>query len=179
MTLAFIIAVILVLAASFILGFSLAATAFLVGWTVLMAFAFRFAETISEGNAAAKVAMTRFAAFTLGAAISIGGAPVVDQLVGGQPNLIIENDCYRNLEYTPLGISIHSGEPKDLIIPPIVVEVEHLGDRIRVVGSHGPVVELSAMAGVEILIDDQRLQPGDSRRIDLGDGRVHILTLSC
>lgn len=83
MTLAFIIAVILVLAASFILGLSLAATAFLVGWTVLMAFALRFAQKIPEGNAAAKVAMTRVAAFTLGAALSIGWAPVVDVAFGG------------------------------------------------------------------------------------------------
>ncbi len=130
MTVAFLIAVLLILIAAVILGLSLLTTAFLVGWTILMAFTLRFAQGIPEGNVVPKVALTRIAAFTLGAALSIGGAPVVDQLMEGPAHLTIENNCDQHLGYDPLDISISPGGSQTLEVPGVTLTVEHRGDRI-------------------------------------------------
>lgn len=179
MTLAFIIAVLLILVAAAILGLSLAATAFLVGWTVLMAFALRFAQSIPEGSVVPKLALTRIAAFTLGAALSIGGAPVVDQILEGPAHLTIENNCNQYLEYDLMGVSISPGGSQTLEIPGIAVTVENKEDSISVSGPYGQKVDFPTREGVDIIIDGQTLRPGDSRRIDLGDGKDHRLTIKC
>jgi len=179
MSIAFVAAIVLVLAASFILGLSLAATAFLVGWTGLMALALRFAQTIPEGNAAARVVMPRVAAFTLGAALSIGGAPVVDVAFGGPAHLTIENNCDRHLGYDPLGVSIPPGGVQTLEIPKVAIIVEHLGDRISASGSYGPKVEFPVTSAVDVMIDGETLGPGALRRIDLGDGEDHRIAIRC
>jgi hypothetical protein len=179
MTVAFIIAVLLILVAAFILGLSLVATAFLVGWTVLMAFSLRFAQSIPEGSVVPKVVLTRIAAFTLGAALSIGGAPVVDQILEGPAHLTIENDCDRYIRYEPLDISIPPGGSQTLEIPGVTVTAEHRGDWIYVSGSYGPKVPFPITEGVDIIVDGQTLRPGDSRRMDLGDGKGHRLTIRC
>lgn len=179
MTAAFVIAVILILAAAFILGLSLAATAFLTGWTILMALSLRLASGVPEGSVVARVALTRISAFTLGAALAIGGAPVAEVAFGGPAHLTIINDCGEDLEYAPLKISIPAGESQTKEMPPIVVDVEHRGDAITVGGTLGPKAPFPVSEGIEIYIDDQLLSPGDSRRIDLGEGKDHRLRIRC
>ena len=181
MTMAFIIAVLLILAAAFILGMSLEATAFLVGWTILMALALQFASSIPEGSVVAKVAMTRIAAFTLGAALAIGGAPVVDVALGGPAHLTVVNGCDQDFRYSAPGIDIdvpHGGS-QTLPMPRIAIDVERNGNQITVGGPYGQLADFEAPEGVEIIIDGQLLEPGYSRRIDLGDGEDHTLTISC
>ncbi|HII06753.1 MAG TPA: hypothetical protein HA349_05430 [Methanotrichaceae archaeon] len=179
MTMAFIIAVLLILVAAIILGLSLVTTAFLVGWTILMAFTLRFAQSIPEGSVVPKVALTRIAAFTLGAALSIGGAPLVDQIIEGPAHLTIENNCDQHLRYELLGISIPPGGSQTLEIPGITVNVEHRGDWISVSGSYGPDVTFPVTGSYDLIVDDRPLRPGYSRSIDLGDGEDHHLIINC
>lgn len=179
MTAAFVIAVLLLLGAAFILGLSLAATAFLTGWTILMALSLRLASSVPEGGVLARVALTRISAFTLGAALAIGGAPVAEVAFGGPAHLTIINDCGDDLEYAPLNISIPAGESQTKEMPPIVVDVEHRGNVIQVGGTLGPKAPFPLSQGIEISIDDRPLRPGDSRRIDLGDGKDHRLRIRC
>jgi len=179
MTVAFIIAVLLILVAAVILGLSLVTTAFLVGWTILMAFTLRFAQSMPEGSVVPKVALTRIAAFTLGAALSIGGAPVIDQIMEGPAHLTIENNCDQHLRYDPLDISIPPGRSQTLEIPGVTVTVERRGNWISVSGSYGPEVTFPVTGSHDLIVDGRPLRPGDSRRIDLGDGEDHHLIINC
>ncbi len=181
MTIAFIIAVLLILAAALILGLSLEATVFLVGWTILMALALQFASSIPEGNVVAKVAMTRIAAFTLGAALAIGGAPVVDVALGGPAYLTVVNGCDHDFRYSAPGIDIdvpHGGS-QTLEMPRVAIDVERHGNQITVGGPYGQLADFEVPKGIKIAIDDQPLEPGYSRRVDLGDSENHTLTISC
>jgi hypothetical protein len=178
MTIALVVAIILVGAASLILGLTVASIVFLIGWLILMIVFIRFAQSLPAISVVPQSVLRGVAAVSLGAALSIGGGTVADLAIRGPVQLTIHNYCPTPLVYEPLGIEVAAYGSQTIEVLPVTVIVRREESRIfvRAFGLELPFV---LPENVDVSFDGRLIEPRAPLRVNLREREAHELIITC
>jgi len=178
MTIALIVAIILVGVAALILGLTVSSIVFLIGWLILMIIFIRIARALPLTRLALRSILGGIAAVSLGAALSMGGGTVLGFVTQGPVQLTIHNDCPTPMLYEPLGIDIPPHRSQTIEVPPMIVTVGQEDDQVflRLFGLQLP---FDLPENVEVIFDGQLIEPGIPLRADLRKRERHELLIIC
>lgn len=171
-----VIATILIVVASLILGLTYEGIARLVVWLVVMIF------FILSGNFIPSVNWTLFlrgiAAVSLGGALSMGSVPTYEFFTAEDVELTIQNYCSEPIVYNMLGINV-SGNTKDTVeLKPLTVTFTRTKNSVYVY-AFGRTVPYNVPEDAYVSFNGQVINPGDSLTIDLSEQNQHEFFIEC
>lgn len=185
----FLLAGILILLASIILNLDAMQTATLLGCLAVMVLSLWVARILPESSSLARSLLTGAATFSLGAAVAIGGAPVVQfAMMEGTTDLLIQNDCDTPMVNTiyDLNVPAHGQQVKKM--PAVSFTLERTANELM---AEGAGISIASAAGQKlpfntsiegckkITVDGQLLRPGDSIELRLQENRGHVISIGC
>ena len=177
LTAALVIAIILIAAAALILGLTATSTIFMVGWLILMIILARFAQSLPASMVAPKTILTGIAAICTGAALSIGGVPVIDSVISGPVNLTIYNNCDTPLIYDKLAIDVPARSSQTIEAPAVSVTIKKDENLIYI---HALIYDLELNGkDTDISFNNKLINPGDSLRVNLWENKNNELVITC
>ena len=182
LTVLFILAIILVLLAYLILNLDPVQALVLVVWLVLMMAVLFISRMLPDSQVFLKSLLANLAAFSLGAGIAIGGAPVIKlvlSLAGLAPTfLIIQNNCSDPITNESWGLDVQAFGSQAVPVPAISFTLEReKGVLVARAVQREASIPLSDC--VDLRIDGKTLQPGNPIILDFQDGMNHTIIKDC
>lgn len=175
-----IFSILLVILASLMLNLSMAQILALLVLLVLMIVALLLARSLPDTSVALKPLIANVAAFSLGAALVIGGAPVVSfASAAGTADLTIENNCANPILYADMNVNVPAFGSQVIAVPAVSFIIERGEANVTARALSTQSFEVPLTGGREISVDGIRLSPGDSVRLDLLDGGPHTIRVDC
>lgn len=171
----FIAAIVLVCAASLILGFTLERIFLLVGWLFLLIL-FVLSGTFFSVDVA--LLLRGIAAVSLGGALSIGGVPTYGFLTAEPVDLTIQNNCSEPVIYELLDINVPAFTTQTVELKPLTVTFTREGDFVYVYALC-QTVPYHVPEDAFVSFDGQVIRPGEPLTVDLGKQKVHEFFIQC
>lgn len=182
LTVLFILALILISLAYLILNLDPVQTLVLVVWLVLMMAVLFISRTLPDSQVFLKSLLANLAAFSLGAGLAIGGAPVIKlvlSVAGLAPAfLIIQNNCSDPLTDESWGLNVQAYGSQAVPVPAISFTLER---EKGVLVARAVQRKASIPLGdcVDLRIDGKTLEPGNQITMDFQDGMNHTIIKDC
>ena len=182
LTVLFILAIILISLAYLILNLDPVQTLVLVVWLVLMMAVLFISRTLPDSQVFLKSLLANLAAFSLGAGLAIGGAPVIKlvlSVAGLAPTfLIIQNNCSDPLTDESWGLNVQAYGSQAVPVPAISFTLER---EKGVLVARAVQRKASIPLGdcVDLRIDGKTLEPGNPITLDFQDGMNHTIIKDC
>lgn len=172
----FLIAIILVGAASLILGLPHGMIIQLMGWLLLMVI------FVLSGNFLPSRKMALFlraiAAVSLGGALSIGGVPTYEFVTAEPVELTIQNYCSDTIVYDLLDIEVLGNTVETVKLKPVTVTFTR-DENFVYVYAFCRKVPYSVPEDALVSFNGQEIGVGDSLTIDLSEQEQHTLIIQC
>ncbi|KYK34974.1 MAG: hypothetical protein HXS46_01810 [Theionarchaea archaeon] len=175
----FIIAIVLVGAASLILGLTRRMILQLMGWLVLMI------VFVLSGNFLSSARMAFYlravAAVSLGGALSIGGVPTYEFITAGPVELTIENYCSDPIVYDVYGlahIEVPGNAVRTVELKPVTVTFTR-DENFVFVYAFCRTVPYAVPEDALVSFDGQEIKPGESLTVHLSGPEPHKLVVEC
>lgn len=178
MTIALVVAIILIGAGALILALGLVAVIFLIGWLILMIIFIRVARSLPVTSVVPKSILMGVAMVSLGAALSMGGGPVVEFVTGGPVRrLVIHNNCSIPFAVPALNIDVPANGSQTMPVPAVSVTIRREQEKICV----GTTLEEYCFYSydADITLNGQPIRSGDSLSINLQEQEEHSLVITC
>jgi hypothetical protein len=178
LTIGFIIAVVVVGAASLILGLARKEILLLMGFLTLMV------VFVLSGSFLSSERMIFFlravAAVSLGGALSIGCIPIYEFVTAEEVELTIRNGCPDPIEYNVLDlyIKIPGNDVTTKLLKPVTVTFTRDRDHVYVY-AFGWEEPYDVEESTFVSFDGVEIKPGDSRTFDLSEQKHHTLIVEC
>ncbi len=171
----FIVAIVLVCAASIVLGFTVERIFLLVGWLLLMII---FVLSGAFFSVDVALLLRGIAAVSLGGALSIGSVPTYGFLTAEPVELTIQNGCSTPLVYELLNINVSGFTTQTVELKPLTVTFTREGDFVFVYALC-QTVPYYVPKDAFVSFDGQVIKPGESLTVDLGKQKVHEFFIKC
>lgn len=180
MTIALIVAIILICIAALILYHSLTTIIFQVGWLILMILFIRFARSMPVAQVVPKSVLTGIVAVGLGAALSIGGAPIIGLVTTqGSVQLTIYNNCDEPLVCEQWGVWVPVSGEQTINVSPVTVVIRQEGDQVIVDTLFGLQAAFDLLKNVNVRFNGDLIEPGVPLRVNLMEQPEHELIITC
>ncbi|MGV8174945.1 MAG: hypothetical protein ACP5OU_04520, partial [Methanothrix sp.] len=191
LALLFLLGFVLIIFASVILNLDLMQTAVLLGCLVVMALSLLVVGALPQSVSLLRSFLTGAATFSLGAALAIGGAPVVDLVtsIDTDNGLTIINDCDTSLINPDLGLDVPAHKQQYLEdVPPVSFSLERRGNELiaggmatSLIRKSGSKVPFNSSVDIckKIWVDGQLLEPGSSVELRMNERRNHTIHIDC
>jgi hypothetical protein len=154
----------------------------LVVWLILMVAVLYVSRMLPDSQVFLKSLLANLAAFSLGAGIAIGGAPVIKlviSLAGLAPTfLIIQNNCSDAITDESWGLNVQAFGSKAVPVPAISFTLER-EKGVLVAKALQREANIPLSDCVDLSIDGKTLQPGNSVSLDFQDERNHTVIKEC
>jgi hypothetical protein len=176
----FLLVSILIMLASIIMDIDIMQTATLLGWLAVMILSLWVARSLPESGMLARSLLTGAATVSLGAAIVIGGAPVVQfAMMGGTTDILIQNNCDTPLAYADYDLFVPAHGQNSTKFPAVSFTLERSGNQL-IAKSQGQKIINGTIDGCkEISVDGQLLRSGDSIALKLQEQKSHVISIDC
>lgn len=187
----FLISFLLIIFSSVILNLDLMQTAVLLGCLVVMGLSLLVAGSLPQSVSLLRSLLTGAATVSLGAALAIGGAPVVDFVtsIDTDNGLTIINDCNTPLINPDLGLNVLAHKQQYLDdVPPVSFSLERRGDELiagglatSLIRKSGSKVPFNSSIDIckKISVDGRLLEPGGSVELRMYEKRNHTIHIDC
>jgi hypothetical protein len=174
----FVIAIILVGAVTVTSSFRLTNGVFLIVWLVLVVVSLGVTGSLPASSVVLKSILTGAALVSLGAAVGMVGAPVVDYATHSPVQVTIYNNCNTPLGYSPLGIYVPAHDSRTVEVPRGTVTVRSEAGQIYA-EVYGLELRYPLPENVDVLVDGQLINRVHNLEINLKEGEIHQLVITC
>lgn len=172
----FLIAAVLIVTASLILGLTYEVIARLLAWLLVMIF------FILSGNFISGVHWAFFlrgiAAVSLGGALSIGGVPTYEYITAEPVELTIQNYCSEPIVYDLLDINVPGNDEDTIELRPLTFTFSRKGNSVYLYAL-GRTVQYYVPENAFVSFDGQVIESGDSLTVDLSEPKQHEFFIQC